>query len=328
MWLRKSWRDLSDGAGGPGFLCNRLAFPGVLGDVGCVVPNGERPPLWLYPNLLSLDAPLVSLAWLHVFSQTWRLYLPWEVYLSLGLGVWVIYAADRLLDVAMAGASGLRMEARHRFHHKHRKIFVTGLIVAVLLAIALVTTRMPVAIFKYLLIGGVLVAGFFGLSMISTQESHDVAHTKNTVAGITFAYGTVVMAHLYRNEVPLFGSMLSSEFLCFAVLCVLNVSAIDVWEFGARSKDEDVRNGNEMLLTAAIFMLGFTALWFAVKSGDDAIEPAMFSTRPFFYAIFTGAALLYFLHRERGRCSSDAQRVLADVVLLVPVLVFVAASRA
>ena len=52
------------------------------------------------------------------------------------------------------------------------------------------------------------------------------------------------------------------------------------------------------------------------------------SSRPFFYAILTGAALLYILNRSRARFPLDALRVLADLALLVPVLVFAAASRA
>ena len=43
------------------------------------------------------------MAWLYVFSRTWRLgYQPWEAYASLGLAVWIIYAADRLLDASLA----------------------------------------------------------------------------------------------------------------------------------------------------------------------------------------------------------------------------------
>jgi hypothetical protein len=45
-------------------------------------------------------------------------------------------------------------------------------------------------------------------------------------------------------------------------------------------------------------------------------------TRAFFYAILTGAALLYILNRSRARFELASLRVLADVALLVPVLVF------
>ena len=51
------------------------------------------------------------------------------------------------------------------------------------------------------------------------------------------------------------------------------------------------------------------------------------NTRPFFCSILTGSALLYILNRNRSQYSTDALRVLADVALIAPLLVFVALSR-
>ena len=51
------------------------------------------------------------------------------------------------------------------------------------------------------------------------------------------------------------------------------------------------------------------------------------ASRPFFYAILTGAALLYMLNRMRSSLSMDAMRVLADVAMLAPVLLFIAFDR-
>jgi hypothetical protein len=48
------------------------------------------------------------------------------------------------------------------------------------------------------------------------------------------------------------------------------------------------------------------------------------SSRPFFYAILTGAALLHVLNRVRARFSMEALRVLADAALVAPLLVFLA----
>lgn len=31
----------------------------------------ERAPWWLWPNLLSLDAPVVAVAWAWMFSKAW-----------------------------------------------------------------------------------------------------------------------------------------------------------------------------------------------------------------------------------------------------------------
>jgi hypothetical protein len=299
-------------------LFNPLAFPRALGDVPRDVPAESRKPLWLYPNLLSLDAPLVAVAWLHVFAKTWRLgYHPWEAYVSLGLAVWVIYVADRLLDVSMAGGDAAILEARHAFHRKHRGAFRIGVMTALACAVALVVIRMPMAIYIHLLLGGVLVAGFFGLSMLSSQEASEVPILKNSMAGLTFAFGTAMTAHVYRYEFGLDELLTSREFVCFAVLCVLNISAIDLWEHAARASDVEVKASDELSLTLPLTLLGVASLGFALQD---------VSSRPFFYAILTGAALLYILNRRRAVFSMDALRVLADVALLIPVLVFLAAS--
>lgn len=265
-----------------------------------------------------MDAPLVALAWLHIFASTWRLgYHPWEAYVTLGLAVWAIYVGDRLLDVSLLGGSSRKLEARHEFHDRYRKWFRLAVMAALVTAVVLVATRMPMTIYKHLLLGGVLVAGFFGLSMLSSQDSDEVPHSKNIVAGIAFAFGTAMTAHVYRWEFGIYDLLVSREFVCFSVLCVLNISAIDLWEHAARSTDLEIKASDELALTLPLTLLGASALIFAVQD---------VTARPFFYAILTGAALLYVLNRSRSRFSMDGLRVLADVALLVPVLVFQAAS--
>lgn len=284
------------------------------------MPAAHCKPLWLYPNLLSLDAPLVAVAWLHVFARTWRQYLPWQFYASLGLAVWAIYAADRLLDVSLRGGADPRLEERHEFHRRHRKVFRAAILAAVVLATAMVVTTMPTTIYIHLLLGGVLVAGFFGLSMLSSQNPDEVPHLKNILAGVTFAFGTAICAHIYRGY-GIDDLVTSREFLSFALLCVLNISAIDLWEHAAHAADIEIKASDELALTLPLTLLGGAALGFAVMDGNQAV-------RPFFYAILTGAALLHMLNRSRARFSIEALRVLADVALLVPVLVFHAAAGA
>jgi hypothetical protein len=284
------------------------------------VPDEHRKPFWLYPNLLSLDAPLVAMAWLYVFSKTWRLgYHPWEAYACLALAVWAIHVADHLLDVSMHGVASATLAKHHPFHHRHRLGFFIAMIVAVLVAMALVLTKMPMTIYKPLLMGCLLVAGFFGLSMLSSQESQEVPHTRNVLAGLAFAFGTAMMAHLYRWEYGMFDLLASREFVCFAVLCILNISAIGLWEHAARSADLETSAADELALTLPLTLLGGASLMFALMDNVQA-------TRPFFYTILTGSALLYILNRMRSQFPMDTLRVLAHVALIAPVLVFLAAS--
>jgi hypothetical protein len=285
------------------------------------MPAQSRKPWWLYPNLLSLDAPLVALAWLYVFAKTWRLgYHPWEAYAVLGMAMWVIYALDRLLDATLMGDENPTIQARHRFHWRHRKWFRIALMVVIPLLIGLVVLRMPVAIYQHLLPVVVMVAGFYGLAMISSQEPGEVSHTKNILGGITFAFGTAITAHVYRYEFSIHELIFSREFVCFTVLCIMNISAVGMWERTAGSTDREKAAGNELALTLPLILLAAVSLAYA------AMEEQV-STRPFFYAILTGAGLLYALNRCRARFTPDALRVLADLALLAPVLVFIAARR-
>jgi hypothetical protein len=277
-----------------------------------------RKPLWFFPNLLSLDAPLVSVAWLFIFSKTWRVdYIPWEAYTALGLAVWVIYVADRLLDASIHGAASGLLQARHRFHLRFHKQFKVAAALALLASMVLVLQAFPRSVFGYLLVGLVLLAGFFALSLFSTREDGEVPHSKNILAGCTFAFGTAMIAHSFIPGTSVGGLVWSRELLCFAALCALNIAAIDIWEHAARARDREVAAADELTLTVPLTALGAACLWFAYLDHD-------MSTRPFFYAVLTGAALLYILNRCRGRFRQESLRVLADAALLAPLLIFLA----
>ena len=300
--------------------CIALAIALPLGDVPCVVSAEHRKPFWLFPNLLSLDAPLVAVVWLYLFVRTWRLgYLPWEAYVTLGLAVWVIYVADRLLDVALRGGTPETLESRHRFHHDHRRLFRLGLIAASLASVFLVVTKLGIIIYKHLMLGGVLVAGFFGLSMLTNKTTGEAPLAKNVLAGVTFAFGTAMTAHMYRMELGLFDLFASHEVICFAVLCILNISAIDLWEHAARASDVEIKASDELALTLPLALLGGASFVLSRMENEQ-------SSQPFFYAVLTGSALLFILNLKRAEFSMDALRVLADVTMLAPLLVFQAAS--
>jgi len=297
------------------------------------VPPELRKPFWLIPNLLSLDAPLVAVAWLYIFARTWRVqYLPWSAYFSLGLVVWVIYVTDRLVDASMHGGSSGKLKARHEFHRAHQKLFRWAAAIASVLALILVTvpikvsifgqpfdTGLPVKIYSFAVFGMLLVAGFFALSFFSSHGPDEIPYAKNLLAGLSFAYGAAMLASVFAGfEMNEF--IRSRELICFAVLCVLNISAIDFWEHAHRSSDPEIKATDELALTLPLILLGAAALVFALQDRD-------LTTRPFFYSILTGAALLQILNRNRAKFSMAGLRVLADAALLVPWLVFVVSSR-
>ena len=87
--------------------------------------RSSRRPLWLWPNLLSLDAPLIAVLWLQLFAVSLHVQLEAAVSLALALVVWLIYVGDRLADGWNANLRAA-LTARHRFHRLHRRSLSTA----------------------------------------------------------------------------------------------------------------------------------------------------------------------------------------------------------
>lgn len=262
----------------------------------------------------------MAVSWLWVFTQTWRVvYLPSVSYAVLFLAVWAIYIFDRLFDAAMRTGTPERMEERHHFHLRHKRIFAIGGVVIALLALVLTLATQPMKIFSYGLFAGLLVFCFFALSIFTNPKVGEIPIAKNAIAGLCFAYGTAVAADVQISLGGFFGVafldlLIRREVLCFSVLCIVNITAVDLWA-RVSGKDRETRADADMVITLPLALLGAASVVFAVQDHET-------TTRSFFYAVLTASALLYILNRIRHRFSASALRVLVDVALLVPVLVF------
>jgi hypothetical protein len=275
-----------------------------------------RRPIWLWPNLLSLDAPLVAFAWFMVFKKVWLVRyhqptLPW----LLVLVVWCIYVADRLMDERMAEMGSGRDTARHKFHRKFRMPFSIALLVGVLgsMGLLIVQARGLWAHGIFMLIP---VGVYFSISFFDAGRG--ISYWKNTLAGLAFAFGTAVGVHLHSQESHILHLLLSPEVLAFAALCALNMTAIDHWEASRETNDPEQKEIYEKVLTILLVLLGGFALLMAVK----AEEHSLFIQKAFFYAIMVGAALHWGINQLRNRFSLDVLRVLADVAMLLPLPLF------
>jgi len=292
-----------------------LAIAVGLGNVRHALTH-NRKPVWLYPSLLSLDAPLVAMAWLYVFAKVWRVnYLPWTAYAALALAVWVIHVIERLNDAKWREAAGIPLGERHHFHHRYARWFLIAAAIAFAALLVLVFVFLPISIFNYLTIGGVLVAGFFAISRISGSESRDIAYGKNILAGAAFAYGTALVAHVFLPAIGKHDLIFSREFLTFVVLCVVHLCAIDFWEKSSRDANAEEGALGDLAITLPVILLAMAALGFAISSHQQSV-------RPFYYAILTGAALIHVINRNRRRFSAGQLRLLADLAMLAPALVF------
>ena len=194
-----------------------------------------RRPLWIWPNILSLDAPLVALAWFWMFKQIWLVKyhqpsLPW----LLALTVWCIYVADRLMDSRGMRGTETTLALRHRFHCDYRGLMIVALSVGVV-GVFLLLSRQSRGLLAYAYPVAVPVLLYFLISFQRTEKG--VSWFKNIVAGLAFAYGTAVGVHFRSgSSVGVHELALSSEVVVFALLCMINMMVIDHWESGGEKE--------------------------------------------------------------------------------------------
>lgn len=295
-----------------------LALPSALAKGPARSMTPRRPPPWLIPNLLSLDAPLVAVAWMSIFARTWRVdYHPWPPYLALGLTVWGLCAADRLLDAMLHGGEG-RLPLRHETHRRLRRALVVLVPLALAGTLAIALRLLPLAIFGYALGAAVMVAGFFATATFGGSHG-EIPYAKNLLGGLTFAYGSAIGAHVYVFSEDVFSLLRSPEMLSFALLCSLNITAIDLWEHSRRAGDPEVGSADELTLTLPLALLAGFALLFALQAGPDS------PLRPFYVAILVATAGLLGINRVQHRLPADALWLAADACLLAPWLYVVLA---
>jgi hypothetical protein len=245
---------------------------------------------WLWPNLLSLDAPLIALLWQVLFVRCFHSSpSAWSPVL-LAASVWLIYAADRTLD-AWRG-SGNR--PRHEFYRRHWRAVLPGWILALFACGWLAWRFLPAREFDC---GALLLLGVaaYLLSVHAMPRTLARAGSKEAAVALLFGIGTVLAAWPRLSST---GDVLSIAL--FAVLCWVNCATIEDWE--SRRPARSVA----YLVAAAIAV---------------AAAVCLREHRPVLGGAETASALgLMILDRMRGRLSPDALRVLADAALASPIL--------
>ena len=164
-------------------------------------------PLDLW-HLLSLDAPTVATLWLIFVAHATHTAIPPRFPAVMFLAVWLIYAADRILEQD-------DFEPRHRFHQDHAKAFLTTMAgAAIALSLLLARIHLPSAYF-------VVAAAF--LAWFAAVHLTPLRLPKEPATGLFFA------AAIFAPEFP----KAWPEALAFALLCTLNCAWINRWESSA-----------------------------------------------------------------------------------------------
>ncbi len=260
--------------------------------------------LW---HLLSLDAPTVAALWTWFIARASHLRLPLASTAAMALAVWILYAADRLLDAARAGRQATDLEARHHFHRRHRRIFLLGIVCGAG-ALSLLLRGIESAAFRLYLLEVALLAAWFVLlhTASATQRL-----PKELAVGLFFS-AAVFIPTVARN--PELRPALAPAAVLFAAVCSLNCLFIYAWEHA----DEAPNRAHATTRFAAAHLAG---IGFALAAAALALVLlGSHGARLIAAACALSIALLFVLDRSRDHLSRIDLRAAADLALLTPLI--------
>ncbi len=275
----------------------------------------DLPPArwWQWPTILSLDAPAVALVWQEELARAGLSQVQWYHRFLLAVSVWLIYAADRWIEGLRLHPGQVRTR-RHWFYIHHRRtVVVTGGLV--------LSTAGLVAVFclsSVEWLTGLFVALLVAVYLLSHQHLHRDSPwrpPKETCVAVLFATGCA-LAPALQPQAHMGG--LAGLATLFALLCFTNCALIASWEEAI-----DRSHGQTSLALQFSFgrQLSRHLAWLGVGLGvAAAITPIIGPVREGAVCMAVSSGLLGLLDLAQPKIGDRAARVLADVVLLTPVV--------
>lgn len=181
---------------------------------------------WLWPNVLSLDAPAIAVLWTWLFAACDRLHFGWGLYAVVFGVVWCVYVADRLIDVRRS-AGGRAETARHAFYRRHWRIVLPLLVAVAAVTLWAILFRIPEIIVRPAAFATVLVVLYFSQNIGRLGRGFLIASTAVTALILVTAVGLVPLHPVFKG---LYAAM------CFS-LVVLAVRGSERVRFGILPKE-------------------------------------------------------------------------------------------
>ena len=287
--------------------------------------------VWVWWHLLSLDAPTVAVVWCWFFAAAFGVSLPPTALVTLALGTWCVYVADRLLD-GWRSVDMTDLRDRHWFYLRHRKPFVIAWMAAALPLAYLILFRVQRAVRTDDIVLCLIGIGYF---LLIHHRSEGDRFSKELFVGFLFSIATAVptWTRLHAGR-----GLLLAAICTFGAACWLNCVAIQTWE-DAEARREGVQDDfaasraselriqqNARSRPALTDFLGNHLNAFAMVIGVLAVLlawlPAGRVIWPLFMAVAASSLVFLALIHHNVRLSALSLRVLADGALLTPLLFF------
>jgi hypothetical protein len=252
------------------------------------------------------------------------------------LAVWMIYAADRLLDARVLDAPTLSVqppdiEARHRFHHRYRTAFIPFLLVSSVALAALLHRLDPASLHLYVLLATLLAAWMLLIHIRPQNNGATRRLPKELAVGIFFPAAvfiptiartspTSAAMHFLGTAATWIRPNLLPAAILFATLCTLNCLCLYAWEHPTLRSDAPsshprahwtTRWATHHLTQIALSILVATT-FASFSRGLPIALPAL--------ACSLSTAALFALNLYRRHLSALHLRAMADLVLLTPLL--------
>lgn len=244
---------------------------------------------WQWPNILAIDAGLLSAAWLWVFADAQSAELVWETYAVLAMSVWLTYVADRLFDVRSRAGSQLH-SGRHRFAKRNQRMLwlLWGIVLSVNISVAIAGLS-AAQLQKGLCLLFICLAYTFGNQALSRRF-----FPKELLVALIFTGGTQVF-------LPAFSSW--ACLAAFTLLCLVNCLCIS-WK--EKNVDAELQVKSLSLLIHTTWLYPFLLA-----------SAALSLNRPYTAALLPALLAILILQLNAKRLGVESYRVLCDAALFI-----------
>ncbi len=254
---------------------------------------------------LSIDIAIGAAACSFMIAHYLKVNMPYTVYVTLSLAVWLIYTFDHLMDARKVVRKALI--PRHRFHQKYFNQLLIIWLVVFLLAVWFAITFLPIDVLKTgILIGGGVIAYFIMLRFFEKEWFFQ----KELFVAFVYTVGVML------GPVVTFKSISAITMLFFLQLFI--IALINLLAFSWFEEEEDVYDQHFSIIqrlkanqVVRIIIILFVALFciivctlFLFASEDLLLIEAVF----FLMALSLAAIIwkkTYFKFNERYRFIGD-----------------------
>jgi hypothetical protein len=264
-------------------------------------------PIWMWPQMLSLDAVAVYAVWAVLFPVAFGVNVSVATVLVGSACVWCIYVGDHLLDLRSGNGVGTH---RHEFVRRHQRGLITCMIVV--LSLGIVGSAW---LSRSAMVGGVVIAVAVIGYLVSVHRhvgGTGRAWPKEMVVAAAFALASSLPAW---SAGPMSAEMLVAVAL-FGGVCLLNCAGLE--------HDEWLNAGEGPRPHRSAMWLGSNVVLLSVILTGGAVAAALiFIPLLIGLPVAASALMLAVIFGQKEPRSADEMRATADIALLTPLLFLV-----